>query len=345
MAMSVQQAFPCFGLLAAALQVGAYRLFRAVGVAIDTKMRAAVVRTDVLAGDAAAGRALPRILGGVGGGLHARQQGKLLMGRQLHLHQRILRAQAADEDIVDAFVFMDAQGAQVDAFGAGSQLQPVRPAGVQGRDAPGQLPHLVRRGRAVGRIEPAQGSGGLAVHVHEAEDELFRIGGKLPPQPVEAFQQRGRTQAAAQDEGIVTPDDPLRADGVRQPLERLQTAAQGGQAGLQPLGLVRIEGVLEVELPPRGRDLRQMRQEGSGMLAPEDEDARARKGDDAFLPAVEGIAPTAKARSQPGHEPAPVEGGDVRGPAGGDDEGGVRGDKERHGTGRSQLQGAGQWAM
>lgn len=345
MAMSVQQAFPCFGLLAAALQVGAHRLFRTIGIAIDTKMRAAVVRTDVLAGDAAAGRALARILGGVGGGLLAGQEGKLLMGRQLRLYQGILRAQAADEGIVDTFVFMDAQGAQVDAFGAGSQLQPVRPAGVQGRDAPGQLPHLVHCGRPVGRIEPVQGSGGLAVHVHEAEDELFRIGGKLPPQPVDAFQQGIRAQTAAHDERVATPDDPLRADGVRQPLERLQTAAQGGQAGLQPLGLIGIEGVLEVELPSCGRDLRQMRQEGRWMLAPENEDARARKGDDAFLSAVEGIAPTAKACSQPGHEPVPVEGGDVRGPAGGDDEGGVRGDKERHGTGRSQLQGAGQWAM
>lgn len=57
------------------------------------------------------------------------------------------------------------------------------------------------------------------------------------------------------------------------------------------------------------------------MLAPEDEDARARKGNETLLPAVEGIAPTAKARPQPGHEPVPVEGRDVRGPAGGDDEG------------------------
>ena len=225
---------------------------------------------------------------------------------------------------------MDAQGTQVDAFGAGGQLQPVRPTGVQGRDAPGQLPHLVHRGRAVGRIEPLQGSGGLAVHVHEAEDELFRIGGKLPPQPVDTFQQGIRTQAAAYDEGIATPDDPLRADGVRQPLERLQTAAQGGQAGLQPLGLVGIEGVLEVELPPCGRDLRQIRQEGRGMLAPEDEDARARKGDEALLTAIEGIAPTAKARPQPGHEPLPMEGGDVRGPAGGDDEGKEEDDGGRH---------------
>ena len=224
---------------------------------------------------------------------------------------------------------MDAQSAQVDAFGAGGQLQPVRPGGVQGRDAPGQLPHLVHRGRAVGRIEPVQGCGGLAVHVHEAEDELFRIGGKLTPQPVDTFQQGIRTQAAAHDEGIVTPDDPLRADGVRQPLERLQTAAQGGQAGLQPLGLVGIEGVLEVELPPCGRDLRQMRQEGRGMLAPEDEDARARKGDEALLTAIEGIAPTAKARPQPGHEPFPVEGRDVRGTAGGDDEGGVEGEEHK----------------
>lgn len=326
-----QQTFPHFGLLlAAALEVGAHRLLRTVGVAIDTEVRAAVIGADVLAGDAAAGRALARILGGVGGCRHAGQQGELPAGCQLCLYQCILRAKAADEDIIDTFVFMDAQGAQIDAFGAGGQLQPVRPAGVQGRDAPGQLPHLVHRGRAVGRIEPVQGSGGLAVHVHEAEDELFRIGGKLPPQPVEAFQQRTRTQAAAHDERIATPDDPLRADGVRQPLERLQTATQGGQAGLQPLGLVGIEGVLEVELPPCGRDLRQMRQEGRGMLAPEDEDARAGKGDEALLPAVEGIAPTAKARPQPGHEPFPVEGRDVRGTAGGDDEGGMGEDGWRH---------------
>ena len=66
-----------------------------------------------------------------------------------------------------------------------------------------------------------------------------------------------------------------------------------------------------------------MRQEGRGVLAPEDEDTRAGKGDEALLPAVEGIAPTAEARPQPGHEPFSVEGGDVRGPAGGDDEGGV----------------------
>lgn len=59
------------------------------------------------------------------------------------------------------------------------------------------------------------------------------------------------------------------------------------------------------------------------MLAPEDEDARAGKGDEALLPTVEGIAPTAKARPQPGHEPLPVEGRDVRGTAGGDDEGRV----------------------
>lgn len=318
-----QQTFPHFRLLAAALQVGAHRLFRAVGVAIDAEVRAAVIGTDVLAGDAAADRALARILGSVGGRLHSGKQGKLLSGRQLRLHQRILRAKAADEDIVNTFVFSDAKGAQVDAFGAGGQFQPVRPAGVQGCDAPGQLPHLVRRGRAVGRIEPAQGSCGLAVHVHEAEDELFRVGGKFPPQPVDAFQQGIRGQAAAQDEGIVTPDEPLRADAVRQPLERLQTAAQGGQAGLQPLGLIGIEGVLEVELPPCGRDLRQMRQEGRGMLAPEDEDTRACKGDEALLTTIEGIAPTAKARPQPGHEPLPVEGRDVRGPAGRDDEGGV----------------------
>lgn len=335
--MSAQQALPCFGQLAAALEVGTHRLFRVVGIAIDAKMRAAVVRADVLAGDAAAGRALARILGRAGGCIHIGQEGELPAGRQRCLHQRILRAKAADEDIVDTFVFMDAQGAQVDVFSAGGQLQPVRPASVEGRDAPGQLPHLVRSGRAVRRIEPAQGSGGLAVHVHEAEDELFRVGGKLPPQPVDAFQQGIRVQAATHDEGIVTPDDPLRADGVRQPLEGLQTAAQGGQAGLQALGLVRIEGVLEVELPPRGRDLRQMRQEGSGMLAPEDEDARARKGNETLLPAVEGIAPTAKARPQPGHEPVPVEGRDVRGPAGGDDEGGVRGDGERHGTGQAEV--------
>ena len=66
------------------------------------------------------------------------------------------------------------------------------------------------------------------------------------------------------------------------------------------------------------------------MLAPEDEDARACKGDEALLPTVEGIAPTAKARPQPGHEPLPVEGRDVRCPAGGDDEGGVGGDGWRH---------------
>lgn len=66
-----------------------------------------------------------------------------------------------------------------------------------------------------------------------------------------------------------------------------------------------------------------MRQEGRGMLAPEDENTRAGKGDEALLTTIEGIAPTAKARPQPGHEPLPVEGGDVRGPAGGDDEGGV----------------------
>lgn len=63
-----------------------------------------------------------------------------------------------------------------------------------------------------------------------------------------------------------------------------------------------------------------MRQEGRGMLAPEDENTRAGKGDEALLTTIEGIAPTAKARPQPGHEPLPVEGGDVRGPAGGDDE-------------------------
>ena len=42
------------------------------------------------------------------------------------------------------------------------------------------------------------------------------------------------------------------------------------------------------------------------------------------------MAPTAKARPQPGHEPLPVEGGDVRGPAGGDDEGRLV--SEEHGT-------------
>lgn len=56
------------------------------------------------------------------------------------------------------------------------------------------------------------------------------------------------------------------------------------------------------------------------MLAPEDEDTRAGKGNKALLPTVEGIAPTAKTRPQPGHEPLPVEGRDVRSPAGGDDE-------------------------
>lgn len=66
------------------------------------------------------------------------------------------------------------------------------------------------------------------------------------------------------------------------------------------------------------------------MLAPEDEDARARKGDEALLTAIEGIAPTAKARPQPGHEPLPMEGGDVRGPAGGDDEGKEEDDGGRH---------------
>lgn len=99
------------------------------------------------------------------------------------------------------------------------------------RPAPASRPQWAR-GRP--DPEPAQGSGGLVVHVHEAEDELFRIRGKLPPQPVDTFQQDIRTQAAAHDEGIATPDDPLRADGVRQPLERLQTAAQGGQAGSSP---------------------------------------------------------------------------------------------------------------
>lgn len=65
-----QQTFPHFGLLlAAALQVGAHRLFRSVGVAIDAEVRAAVIGSDILAGDAAAGRALARILGGAGGGL------------------------------------------------------------------------------------------------------------------------------------------------------------------------------------------------------------------------------------------------------------------------------------
>ena len=73
-----------------------------------------------------------------------------------------------------------------------------------------------------------------------------------------------------------------------------------------------------------------MRQEGRGMLAPEDEDTRAGKGNEALLPTVEGIAPTAEARPQPGHEPLPVEGRDVRSPAGGDDEGGVG--EEGHGT-------------
>lgn len=113
-----QQTFPHFGLLlAAALEVGAHRLLRTVGVAIDTEVRAAVIGADVLARDAAAGRALARILGGVGGWLHAGQQGELPAGRQLRLYQCILRAKAADEGVVDTFVFMDAQGAQVDAFG------------------------------------------------------------------------------------------------------------------------------------------------------------------------------------------------------------------------------------
>lgn len=65
------------------------------------------------------------------------------------------------------------------------------------------------------------------------------------------------------------------------------------------------------------------------MLAPEDEDARARKGDEALLTTIEGIAPTAKARPQPGHEPLSMEGGDVRGTAGGDDEGGVEGEEHK----------------
>lgn len=64
------------------------------------------------------------------------QEGELPGGVPARPHQRILRAQAADEGIVDTFVFMDAQGTQVDAFGAGGQFQPVRPAGVEGRDAP-----------------------------------------------------------------------------------------------------------------------------------------------------------------------------------------------------------------
>ena len=65
-----QQTFPYFGLLlAAALKVGAHRLLRTVGIAIDAEVRAAVIGTDVLTGDAAAGRALARILGGVGGSL------------------------------------------------------------------------------------------------------------------------------------------------------------------------------------------------------------------------------------------------------------------------------------
>lgn len=105
MKISAQQALPCFGrLLAAAQKVGAHRLLRTVGVAIDAEVRAAVIGADVLAGDAAAGRALARILGRAGGRLHAGQEGELPAGCQLGLHQRILRAQAADEGIVDTFV-------------------------------------------------------------------------------------------------------------------------------------------------------------------------------------------------------------------------------------------------
>lgn len=60
---------------------------------------------------------------------------------------------------------------------------------------------------------------------------------------------------------------------------------------LQPLGGVVVEGELEVEGMAASGDLPQMRQQGPGIFAPEDEDARRVQRDGADLSAVAGIAP------------------------------------------------------
>ena len=218
-------------------------------------MRTGTVGPDIPARDAAAGRALSPVFGG--GFRNVRQQGKLFSLRSNGGQQfRIMRTEAGNERAVNTFVSDNALRAQINGFCAGSQFQPVRPGGVAFRNALRQREHFpVQRG-AVSRIQPVQSACASAVHVHKAEDQLFRTGRKFPADAFHLVQNTLHCQLTSQNNGIKTPDDALWADHIRQTSETVQTPAQHREIRFQTFLLIVVERVLKIKLSTCGFDFR-----------------------------------------------------------------------------------------
>ena len=156
----------------------------------------------------------------------------------------------------------------------------------------------------------------LQVHIQKADYQLVRIRADPAALGVQAFQQGFRRQLRGQQQRVPAPDHPLPAEPFRQAAEGFQALLQRGQARLQALGFIIVERELKVILEAVILDFRQMRQQGQGIFAPEDQQPATFEGNVLSLSGVKGIAPETISGAQAFQQPADVKSRNVRGPAG-----------------------------
>ncbi len=158
----------------------------------------------------------------------------------------------------------------------------------------------------------------LAVKIVEAEDQAAGRCRKLFGDPPDLLDMPGDGRDTGEDDRIVAPNHPLRAESLGQ-------LAKGGD----PLGqrrhvrfigfIVRVESELKIVVKPAPLQLIQVRQQWPRVFGPEADGVHmggieAESGD---LVAVEGVDPVKKAGADAVHEPFAVEGGDIGAPTGG----------------------------
>lgn len=313
-----------------------------VGVAVGAEVGAGVVHADVFAGDATAGVALPFVLEGFGGG---RERGNVaeevglreFAGVEVVEQFRVVVPQAGDEFAVDAAVVGDAIGVKVDLLGAGGEgeLPAFGVPMVAQFDQSFNEFLLLGRGRLGGGDIFFVEAGGvpdevllhLAVgeDVGETEYEFVGAAPELVAEVPDAGEELAGRGAGGEDEGVESPDDALFADEGGDLFEGRYALGEWGHVGFEAFLFVVVEGELEVVVYASAVEFGEVRNEGRGIFAPEDDDSRPLEGD-AHGPLVEWVAPKCVTFPQAVNEPLGIEGRDVRRPARRDDDGGLGGD-------------------
>ena len=126
-----------------------------------------------------------------------------------------------------------------------------------------------------------------------------------------------RAEGGAEDDGVISPDHPLRSDALAQRLECLQGRRQGKSARLKFRGIVK-ERVLKVVPVSPIVQLLKIREEGPRVPGPEDDAVnvpRQERNPEDLFP-IERVGDLAPSFPNSVDKPRSIKSGDVGSPAG-----------------------------